>query len=123
MPADPNGGGTFRLIVRGSPTTDATDTGCELTQLTRGYQLGLLPAGDSLSLDTDINYFLLSATFVPSGATAGPNLRCTLDTLDGRTASLSASVAMPGGRVAFGATSAAVTIVGLGVYERDDAPL
>jgi hypothetical protein len=116
-------GGTFRLIVRGSPLNDATDTGCEVTQRLGGLDLGTIPAAVTTTIRTTGSDFLLSATFVPSGTGDGANLRCTLDTLGGSSGSFSLKVEMPGGRVALSAANIDVTVNGLGVYERDDAPL
>lgn len=114
-------GGTFRLIVRGSPFTPLTDTGCEITRRTASYELGLLPPGPVATLDAQGQYFLLTATLVP-GPTPGPNLRCTLHNLEGGIASIVEKVELPGGRVALSATNIDLTLFGLGVYERDDAP-
>lgn len=116
-------GGTFRLIVRGNPVTAGTDTGCEVTRGIGGLDLATVPAGVKTSVPTASSDFLLSATFVPSGTTDAPNLRCTLDTLGGVVGSFALNVELPGGRVALSATNLDVTVKGLGVYERDDAPL
>ena len=116
-------GGTFRLIVRGSPLDDASDTGCVVTRSNGSYQLSFLPPVASLTLAAEGSLFLLTATFVPGETGGSANLRCTLDTLAGRAASATGKVELPGGRVALSATNLDIAIYGLGVYERDDAPL
>jgi hypothetical protein len=112
-----------QLLVRAAATPQATDVGCELVIQNNLWTFSIVPgrlAASTFPPFSTGGRFHVSMTIEPGNAAEVANVRCSVRVV-GASLTTKAYVPLSPGHLGF-ATTEAIAIGGISVYERDDAP-